>query len=522
MAITELKEWFQGLGSPVTGERLVGNTRQELALEICKRFFKSDTGSNMMMNGLPRIGKTSILMEARRLYESDSLSPANKIVCFIDMIKYQSFTPQEVYFDIIYTVFKAIPQTIVGNLKNSNLDLEYYVNWFSERMEKSIPTVRAIGQFEDFFKDCKEAKLSIRIVFDEFDSILSVFKNEGGKIDERGLMGFQGALRKIISFNDYDVKAFFISRNLLEEIEPEGTDSSTISGVCGSPITLKLFGDKEILDYWEALAVYDKDKIIDDSFKSTVMKYSQGYPYLMNLVANDLIVGHSAQIVDTIVRQYNSIVKMLNVKINLKGIEETSLKDTLLQLMVGPQHNISLYQVQRLARYDIIRQKEDQSYEIFCPFFLDYLENLAMHVPVWEVLGTFEKKMREIIANYLESIGDSEYDILSNIISDDFRRTLNGRRATDKKIGTASSDSLLDYLYTSEYIRFVEKGWKGGFDKIFTNYTLDQCKNVFSTIASTRNSNMHYRPITSQDKLTIVKYVNNIVEHIDSYLQRHS
>lgn len=519
MAITELKDWFQGLGSPVTGERLVGNTRQKLAVEIYNSFFESDTGSNMMMNGLPRIGKTSILMEARRLYESDGLSPANKIVCFIDMIEYQSFTPQEVYFDIINSVFKAIPRNIVGNLKNSDLDLEYYVNWFSERMDKSIPLVRAKGQFEDFFKDCKEAKLSIRIVFDEFDSILSVFKNEEGKIDERGLMGFQGALRKIITINDYDVKAFFISRNLLEEIEPENTDS-TISGVCGSPITLKLFDNQEISDFWATLAVYDKDHIIDDPFKSTVMKYSQGYPYLMNLVANDLVVGHSAQIVDTIVRQYNSIVKMLNVKINLKGIEDTSLKDTLLQLMVGPQHNISLYQVQRLARYDIIRQKEDQSYEVFCPFFLDYLENLAMHVPVWEVLGTFERKMREIIANFLESIGDSENDIQSNVISDDFRRTLNGRRATDKKIGKASSDSLLDYLYTSEYIRFVEKGWEGGFDKVFTNYTLDQCKSIFSTIASTRNSNMHYRPIASQEKLMIVRYINNIVDRIDKYLQK--
>ena len=511
MAITELKEWFQGIGTPVVGERLVGKSRRALSLEICNQFFSSKTGTNMMMNGLPRIGKTSVLREARRLYEGIVQDSEKKVVCFIDMTKYQSCSPQELYFAIISSVYDAIPQGKKGLF-------EYYINWFSERLEQAQPLVRITRQVLAFFKDCKDAKLSIRIVFDEFDSILSVFRVNDLHIDERGLISFQGLIRELISEDAYDIKAFFISRNQLEEIEPENS-ASPLSNVCGVSITLSLFGQDEIEDYWATLSRYDTKGAIDDTFKSCVMQYAGGYPYLMNLIASILESSQTHMLIDSIVQQYNSIVKMLDVKINLKEFDNVSLKDTLLQLMIGPQHNISLFQVKRLARYDIIRQKEDMSYETFCPFFLEYLEHLAMHVSIWDVIGTFERKMRIIIANYLESIGDSEFLIQSDIISNNYRKTLLGRRDKDRRWGLVSNDSLLDYLYTSEYIQFVEKGWKNWFERVFSNYSLDQCKIVFSFIANTRNDNQHYRPISSEDKVMIVRYVNTIVNHIDIFLR---
>ena len=378
------------------------------------------------------------------------------------------------------------------------------------------------SKVEDFFIYCKEAGLSIRIFFDEFDAILSVFKVSDSSIDTKGLGAFQGLLRDFITRSQYDVKAFFTSRNLLEEIEPDNAGGSTLSGVCGPTRTLQLFDKDEQKEYWDTLERLDKQNIIDQRFKDVVMNYAGGYPKLMNVAASLLVSNESSLLTDSIIQEYNRIIKMLDVKINLKEISDVSLKDTLLQLMIGPQHSISFPQVQRLTRYGVITQKEDSSYETFCPFFLEYLKYLAIHIPVWDVIGSFERNMRLVIAKYLDSIGDSEYCITSSVINENFKKALLDRRNVDKKFGSASSDSLLDYLYIGDYILFVDRGWDGWFKKVFTNYTLEQCKTVFAAIASTRNPNMHYRPISPEDKLVVTKYVNSIVNHINTFLHNNS
>lgn len=520
MAITTLNEWFDGVGAPVTGERFVGKRRQQLATYICKQFLVPKTGTNMMMNGLPRIGKTSILMEAMRLYEMEEKSTqVNKVVCFIDMLKYQSYSPAELYYSIVDNVYSSLPQNVI----NDNVELQDCYNWLSERIDNSPSIARVTSKVQDFFIYCKDAGLSIRLIFDEFDATLSVFRRPDSSIDTYGLGSFQGLLRDFITLgSQYDVKAFFTSRNLLEEIEPENAGGSTLSGVCGPTRTLQLFDKDEQNEYWSTLKKIDTQNVIDQSFKDAVMYYAGGYPKLMNVAASLLVNNESSILSDSIIQEYNRIVKMLDVKVNLKEISDTSLKDTLLQLTIGPQHSISFPQVQRLTRYGVISQNEDSSYETFCPFFLEYLKYLSVHVSVWDVIGSFERSMRLVIAKYLDSIGDSEYCITSAVIKDNFKKALLDRRLKDKKIGSASSDSLLDYLYIGEYILFVENGWSNWFSKVFTNYSLEQCKTVFAAIASTRNPNMHYRPISPEDKLLVTKYVNNIVGHITTFLQNNS
>lgn len=519
MAITTLNEWFEGVGAPVTGERLVGKRRQQLAAYICEQFLISKTGTNMMMNGLPRIGKTSILMEALRLYEMEEKSKqVNKVVCFIDMLKYQSYSPAELYYSLVSNVYSSLPHNVIRD----NIELQDCFNWLSDRIDNSPSLARVTSKVEDFFISCKEAGLSIRIIFDEFDAVLSVFKGSDSSLDTKGLGAFQGLLRDFITRSQYDVKAFFTSRNLLEEIEPDNAGGSTLSGVCGPTRTLQLFDIDEQEEYWSALKKIDTQNVIDQSFKDAVIKYAGGYPKLMNVAASLLASNEPSLLLDSIIQEYNRIVKMLDVKINLKEISAVSLKDTLLQLMIGPQHSISFPQVQRLTRYGVITQKEDSSYEAFCPFYLEYLKYLAVHIPVWDVIGSFERSMRLIIAKYLDSIGDSEYCITSSVINDNLKKALLDRRKTDKKFGSASSDSLLDYLYIGEYILFVERGWDGWFKQVFTNYSLEQCKTVFASIASTRNPNMHYRPISEEDKIVVVKFVNSVVDHINAFIQKNN
>ena len=500
MAVTELIKALTKSkgGMPVTGERFVG--REKEVNRILRDFLLDSEGNNMAIYGLPRIGKTSIVKEAIRRYVNSNDKEDNVCPIYIGLRPVEGFSIPHIYYFILSGIWEEL-----NEYSMTDSTKEFLMGPINEMrgkiQENNVNASLVLTPFLNFFFRCQKSGFLLRLVFDEYDSVMPTFINDRKELDTVGLNAFNGGIRKIIEEDKYGTRILFITRNRLSEMEPEGV-SSRLMGLCGEPIMIKTFSPEDVLAYWSRLSAYDKDGIISEYHKDKIAYYAgNNYPYWMNLVNSILFEGINnnedeketvLKISSTIRDEYRSVLDMLDASRYLDS-GDGSLRGKLMQVVLGISYDVQPTDLDSLMNYGIL-EKVDDSYISLSPFFHDYLDFQNMKTPVWSHLGRFEKNMRALINLFILQTNKSLED--ETIVPKGLLGELKKRRnVMYNNFGDSMvSHNLVDYLFIGNYFSlFVNPFWEW-FKNVFISFhgDLQNCADQFHYIEKCRNAEGHF------------------------------
>ena len=499
MAIRELMGALPKGGRPVTGERLVG---REMEIERVMRDFLFDQdGNNMALYGLPRIGKTSIAKEVIRRYLADVNKQDNIFPLFLDLNPVKGWSVAQIYFFILNGIWEELEAREVGEGILSYLK-EPLAEIKQNLQDGNVDVSLIVTTFQNFFLRCQRRGISLRIVLDEYDSVMPTFLSSNGILDTVGLNAFNAAMRSIIDDDKYDTRMLFITRNRLSEMEPKGV-SSRLTGVCGEPLMIKPFSQNDVNEYWARLSKFDTEGLITDLHKEKIAYYAgSNYPYWMNLVNGILFnaaytgkndAETTLEVAIAIRDEYKSVLDMLDASRYLDGSEGT-LRSKLIQVVLGIKYDVQQTDIDRLMNYGVLESGDDNSFKAISPFFHDYLDFQNMQTPVWKHLGRFEKSMRALIKRYLSEMGTTLED--GNLIPSGLLGELRKRRnKMCSNFGdTSVSHDLVDYFFTSNYFDLFVKPYWTWFKDVFVSFNgnLESCAEQFHYLEQCRNAEGHF------------------------------
>ena len=513
-------------GRPVTGDKFVG--REKEVERILRDFLLDTEGNNMAIYGLPRIGKTSIAKEAIRRYLKSEEKRDDIFPIFLGLRPVEGWSVPQIFYFILNGIWEELYDQDMDEAQ------KIYINEpITEIKEKlqggNVDTSLVVTSFQNFFWRCQKKGFFLRLVFDEYDSVMPTFINKKGILDTVGLNAFNGAIRKIIEEDKYGTRILFITRNRLSEMEPEGV-SSRLMGLCGDPIMIKPFSPDDINAYWERLSVYDTDSIISNAHKEKITYYAgSNYPYWMNLVNSILFeainIGEAEKdttlrIASTIRDEYKSVLDMLDASRYLDS-GNGSLRGKLMQVVLGINYDVQATDIDSLMNYGIL-EKEGDGYKALSPFFHDYLDYQNMQTPLWLHLGRFERSMRSLITMFLSQKGYSFED--GNLIPSGLLGELKNRRnIMCSNFGDSSvSHNLVDYLFTKNYFDFfVSKHWDW-FKNVFLSFhgDLNSCAEHFHYIEKCRNAEGHFNGhfLGKEVIARVEQYCISLSEQVETYI----
>lgn len=530
MAIGELIKALPKGGRPVTGERLVG--RKKEIIRVLQDFFLDIDGNNMTIYGLPRIGKTSIVKEAIRQYITGNIRRENIRIAYIDLNPVKGWTVAEIYYFILNSILEEWEESVIDESVYKYIQEPLIEIKENLQMNNTKNTSLIVTIFQKFFLRCQRKGFSLRIVLDEYDSVMYSFINQQGRLNATELNAFNGAIRNIISEDRYDTRILFITRNRLSEMEPEGV-SSRLTGVCGEPIMIKPFSPNEINAYWARLSLYDTEGLITSAHKEKIAYYAGGnYPYWMNLVNSILFDAicngeneneTTLKIAINIRDEYKSVLDMLDASRYLDSCEGT-LRSKLIQVVLGINYNIQASDIDRLISYGVLEKKEGAYYAI-SPFFRDYLDFQNMQTPVWQLLGRFEKAIRHIIKYYIGSSGISiEEGIIPKGLIGELRNRCN-KMCSNFGDALVSHD-LIDYFPFSKYFPLFVKPYWNWFKNVYTSFNgdLKSCEEQFYFLEQCRNAEGHHNGhFLSKDIIARAEqYCVSLCEQTEVFLSKNS
>lgn len=528
-------------GTIVTGHNFIG--RDYLVQDMIDYFYCSSLGKNIAVNGLPRVGKTSLLRHSARESKSREEYNPRTIIIYIDM------GSEFLNRDIPY-IYRTLASKVLDGIRKAQeeysiLTVEDYKELMEYEQNQSTYS-EAKFHLEHLLQDVMKKGLFVRLVLDEFDHILKICSS-GNSLNCEMLNGFYLFLRTVITDNDnYSMKVALISRNRLSEIEPSGVESK-LSGVCES-LTLIPFKKKEMNKYWEHLRQWDDEGRIDERYIANIERFAGHMPYWLDVANATMLRGLShdldedeleEEIYRTMRDEYHHVLKMLGdsrylMKDSGRGSQDyskDSLRSKLLQVMVGPRYNLNDLDISRLFGYAIVKRSgQDGAYETLSNVFEEYLRFVPSETPVWESIFMLEQKMRRIIkevylANYS---GNWEQDFADRYGGTDkglIGRLKKDREKSKRLFGDAASTHLLDYLYMSDYFKyFIKDNWELCFKNVFKLYhgDINLFQQHMTFLCDVRNPLAHSNGVflTKDDILRAEDYCKTICAQIDEALSQ--
>lgn len=528
MAIRELINYLPKGGRPVTAGRLVG--REKEIDRIMRDFLLDEEGNNLAVYGLPRIGKTSIAKEVIRRYQCSSDKQKSIFPVYIDLNPAKGWNVTQIYYFILNGIWNELDSYDLSESDKSYIQspiLEIKQNLMSGNSDVSL----VVTTFQNFFLRCQKKGISLRIVMDEYDSVMPTFIRSDGTLDTVGLNAFNGAMRNIIDEDKYDTRMLFITRNRLSEMEPEGV-SSRLTGVCGEPLMIKPFSRDDVEKYWEKLSQYDSEGVINEAHQKKIAYYAgSNYPYWMNLVNsilfNAIYNGKSEEeatleVAITIRDEYKSVLDMLDASRYLDGSDGT-LRSKLFQIVLGINYDVAPTDIDRLMNYGLL-EKGDNTFRAISPFFHDYLDFQNMQTPVWKHLGRFEKSIRSLIKMYISESGASleDGDLIPGGLLGELKKRRN--KMCSNFGDTSVSHNLVDYFFTSNYFDLFVNPYWDWFQNVFVSFhgDIDKCAEQFHCIEQCRNAEGHFNGhfLGKENVAKVEQYCIGLSEQAESYLAR--
>lgn len=436
---------FANYGKIVYGEYFIG--RKDALRDIENRVVRPKESGNLVIIGLPRIGKSSIVYKA-----------------FIERKK--EIVNQKLIPIWINLATCEQASTLLHLLVTHSVDELGKLNWLSETIKKAAKRVlenesllsENYNWVQRFFQKVRKAGYRIIFILDEFDYARHLFRDN--------IVHFQ-RLRDLSDNPEWRVNFITTSRRSIRDIELQTGGISTLDGIFHKSY-LAMFSEDDLEKYFERVGSIGVT--ISSEVKKRILFYCGGYPYLLGMIGYEIVelfrekqninVDEAAYRVEqSFCGHYDRLVNLLRADGNLNKI---------LQILFGPVIDVKPSDVNEFLRYGLIKQIE-QKYMTFSAHFHTFLSIIEHQVDLWTLWRKTEKALRIVIATkMLEHYGKYWIEELEKTrpnlkkIFDKCRET---QLKEEKAFGSRASRNLIDFTYPQDLFAVIFAEW-----------------NVFSTI----------------------------------------
>lgn len=459
---------------PVTGQNFIG--REKELRDFFKNSFdmlvKSNMHFNLSLTGINRIGKTSLVKEACRMYKEKY---PEIFTIYIEISQYGFWT---FWGKIISYIFNRIfPKIKIDDdyIKDEIFSIKGY---FDDNMNglcngnDVFADATAKEQLQYLFEilNC-DLGAKIVIIIDEFDKAELVF---GTNVENFSwLRTF--ACQANVSF-------ITVSRRSIMNIEKNCFGGSTLSGIFKK---LNLIGFKNIEIDEIINKIENEVGELSSEQREDLWYFCGRSPYYLSVLGNE-IIGYGYN--DWKIEQFSSCF-IDNYDAVIKVLKEEKLLSTMLQLFIGPSLNLSNGEIDRLTQMgyatsysflcanklqddyaDYIDPSRNQSYLAVSDAFIDYLSEVeAKEISnTWPKVTKTEKAIRKLIKDeyYKKYNNNWEKKLYSLLKPDEQKQYIlflknhsklfnNASDTAKKKIG----NSILNVVSFKVLARFIISEW---------------------------------------------------------------
>jgi hypothetical protein len=430
---------FATYASVATGDEFFG--RQPELDKIRSRWLDGSEPGNMPVVGMPRVGKSSLVRQAVRLFQPELT--ARRIVV-ADLSLGMCRTARQFFHGLVRAAHNRIQDA----------------GWASRPTRDQFGVVcGAVAGDEmhfnqemfEFFYRVRQDGVRVILFVDEFDSIRTVFQ----EVDE-----FQ-VLRELGQNPDRRVALITASRRPIEVLERNG--HSTLAAAMGQVLYLTPFTGAEAEGFYTRCAGAGLELGADHR---AAIERTTGYqPYLLCMLGNNLVwewqqkgtaeIGAiCAETGDEFVAHYREIVRVL---------EDAELWSALMQILFGPVYSVTREHVQSLLKYQLIRAHGD-GYRAFSEHLQEYLRIQARNIEYWPLWRDTEIALRDLLNTFLSGkYGPDWADAPTGPLPRVLRAKLDGWRQMQaneqRQFKVSASTSLLDYSFSLELFELMSIDW---------------------------------------------------------------
>jgi AAA+ ATPase superfamily predicted ATPase len=466
-----LKNPFSDFGGIIKGDRFVG--RKSELNQIQKRLLGESFG-NLAIIGLPRIGKSSLAWNS--IIENKETLIQKKILPI--WIPLGEFSNLIEFLDEVLSI-------VCDQIQTTNKESFLVFNELRNSFHSADSNLEKRRFVKKFLRNLNTNGFRLILVIDEFDNAQDIFS----------LQDFQ-FLRESSYNLETKIGIVTVSRKTIQELEPDNGSLSNFYQIFDE-LRLKLFSDEDVSLYWQRLKKLGIS--VSATYIENIIFYSGKHPYLLDLI-NYSIFNKIEQTAINLDEILNSTLETLKLKIYneyesiLKLMEQENLDKKLVQLIVGPNYDITQRDVEKLLKYSLVKSTTDESFECFAKFFEEYLSLKSSEIDIWPLWAETEIELRSVIKEFLiDKYGE---DWVDNFVKGNPKKTktideLKFVMAKNiKSFGDKASTHLVDYTYPSHMMDcFIHSDWKW-FENIFSKQFNDW-KPKFDLLSEIRNPLAH-------------------------------
>lgn len=520
MANTELNNPFDRMGTHVYGERFVGRS------EYVRKIRQNCTSRNFSIQGLPKIGKTSLAFQSVITGKDLIKSDKPLVTIFFTSIG-TSENSHSVFKSLARVVYQQALTTLDDDAEKSRLKEHYQMLKDDDFDGNAV---------QDFFQyGVSQLKINFVIIFDEFDKVRKI-----------GFHGPQFALLRVI-LSLPNVHGIITSKRSIRTLErwcedSEGGPSNLYSLFLGdNTIHLQPFDDDSMAEYWKRLQPYYEaiDLALDDNYKKQAIFYAGHHPHMLD-VYNSHIYEHW--------QQKHEMPDDLSLRTVMEEVFESNedvlknegLQDTAIKVVIGPVYDLKKNCLDRLEEYGFIRPTtrekkfelmgvdmgfvaidDDKEKAFLCPsdyYTLLMKSHYVTNAPFWDEWKATLSALRLLAQKYLiDKYGQNWEDSTES----DFITEMRELREKDVMCNIPVSP-MIDYLVESKLKKLIDQNWQD-FSKVFSPITLSDFKRKLNFIIMIRNHHAHTSElhISDENKEKANTDLNEIKNKIDDWMAQH-
>jgi len=362
---------FAHSGKIVYGEQFVG--RQEVIRAIQQRVINTSYPGCLAIVGSPRIGKSSLAYHTL-IYPQVSLLKKKIITFWISLPNFRNHEE----------VFRGLVKNTLDALEDADLEDEKFFIKGQKILEKDFIWVDLHHEVGNFFRKIKSAGWQVVSVIDEFDRARHIFQDGEGFL----------ALRNLAYEPQYGVTLVTTSRRPLPEITNKSRkDVSNFDNIFIDEY-LRCFENNELSQLVDRLKITGLE--INDNIIDFVWDNTGGHPHLASVllfqISNSWLQERQYNLERILINSASEFLKYYDKIFELLQ-EDGSFDKTLLEILFGPITQETLFNVDKLARYGLIKQTKNGYYTAFSLHFEDYLRRVSRSRGLWHLWNETEEKL---------------------------------------------------------------------------------------------------------------------------------
>lgn len=429
---------YADFGTIITGDRFIGRAAELRTID--SRVFGASGFGSIAVVGLPRIGKTSLVLEAIHRSEPRA-TELGSVVVRADVGAFSS----------VDGLFRFLVEELIGVVRRRGLGNEL----IESRVERALAaSVIGFNEVRAVFRSLRQAGLRPICVLDEFDA--------GRRVFEDVPQCFHW-LRELCSNPEFKAAVVLIAKRRLQDVARlAGYESDYWANVLMS-LPLRPFSDGEVINFFSAFA--GAGVPLQETERDEVLSLCGGHPFLLDAFryhawehveqGRQIRVDWIRATCERLVRDYFQQVSTI--------LGDGPMLSKAVQVLVGPQWDVTSDDVDALCDLGVVLQDENGALRGFSRTFEDYLRFVAHSIDLWPLWRDTERVLRDVLERKLEGTFGADWPEglikarpkLKQLIEDCQEK----RDRELKRFGARAASSLLAYAYPMDLYQLMTADW---------------------------------------------------------------